>query len=132
MENVFEVANEGRPIVMIEPMRRVLSMVAEIEKNQLVTLAQRFPKRHIAVDRQAIAVAQREPRSVRIPVLADADDRAVLHHGIDRFERRWHLDTQSRSFLSVARLAAGCADAIDNLRAAQNFPMPTANLLDHD
>jgi hypothetical protein len=120
MEDVFEVANEGPPIVMIEPMRRVLSVIAKIEKDQLVMLAQWLPERQITIDRKAVAMTQHESRAARISMLAHADGRAIFHHGVDRSQRRWHLDTQSHSFPSVAQRNSDCADAIDNPRRAQN------------
>src|SRR5277367_3381451 len=93
-KNVFEITNESRPIMVVEEMNRVLAVIAEVKKNELVTFAQRAPERQIAVDREAVAVAQGKSRTVRITVLADTDYRAIYHFSVDRSERRRHLDTQ--------------------------------------
>src|ERR1700682_162277 len=103
MKDVFEVADEGRPVVMVEAMGRVAAVIAKVEQNQLVALAQRSPERQIAVDCQAVAVAQRQPRSAGIAVLADADYRPIVHRGVDRSEWCRYLATQF-AFLAISLL----------------------------
>src|SRR3984957_6569518 len=94
LENPFEVVDESLPVMMVQTMRRILSVIAEVEENQIVTRAQWLPERQIAINGQPVAVAQGKSRPVGISVAADADYRAVFHLGVDRSERRRHLDYQ--------------------------------------
>jgi hypothetical protein len=57
VENALEVGDKPLPVVMFQLMERVLPMVAKVEQNHLITLAQQCPKRQVAVDREAVAMA---------------------------------------------------------------------------
>src|SRR5665213_267250 len=94
LKNMLQVANKIWPVMMLKPMRRVLSVIAKVEKYQLVALAQPLPERQVAVDRKAVSMAQREPRPAWISMLADANNRAIFHFGVDRSKRRRHLGSQ--------------------------------------
>ena len=54
-------------------------MMTEIEENQVITFAQRTPKRQVTVNRQTVAMAEHQPGSARIAVLAHKNQCAVFH-----------------------------------------------------
>ena len=95
-EYPLQIENKAWPVVMLEPMERILSVVAEIKQDEVVALAQQLPKGQVAVDRKPVAVAQREARTVGVAMTTQADYRAVLHRDIDRAERSGNGKRQTR------------------------------------
>jgi len=65
-------------------------MVAEVEHHQLETLPQRPPERQVAVGGEAVSVGEEDPHAVAVAVMADPDQRAVIHDEIEYAVRhRW-------------------------------------------
>src|SRR5262249_38893334 len=72
-------------------MKGVVTMVAKIKHHDFVAFAERSPEWEIPVDREAVAVAEHQARTVWFPVLANSDDRAVVHSRLERMTRARHL-----------------------------------------
>src|SRR4051794_24120443 len=82
-EDSFEIADELRPVMMLEGTQRVLPMIAKIEEHQLITIKQKTPEREVAVNRKAIAMTEGQPRSLRIAVLTNPYKRAIIADNFD-------------------------------------------------
>jgi hypothetical protein len=108
---------------MIQTMRLILTMIAKVEQNQFVALAERSPERHIAVDREAVAMAQREPRPVGITVMANADDGAIVHDGVDRSKWWRYFDAQF-AFLDPLPVARANVPMLATIRAPRKIHPP--------
>lgn len=80
--------------MLLEAMERVLAVIAEIEQNQFIMIDKEAPERVVAVDREPVAVAEREPRPARSAVLTQANHRPVLHDDLDGLARCGNLETQ--------------------------------------
>src|SRR5262245_26213371 len=69
LKHHFHIENEAWPFMRIIPMKRVVTMVAKIKHHDFVALAKRSPEWEIPVDREAVAVAEHQARTVWFPVL---------------------------------------------------------------
>ena len=63
----------------LRAMQRVMPMIAEIEDDNFVAVAKLPPKWKVPIDRESVAMTQKEPRTRGTAMLTDVDDRAVLH-----------------------------------------------------
>ncbi len=75
--------DEMRHVVARFAMQRIFAVIAHIEQDQVVAIAQQIPERKVCVDRESVAVAEHEARAGGIAMAADADDRAVVHFEIE-------------------------------------------------
>ena len=54
---LFEVNDEMRHVVTGATVQRILTVIAHIEKNQIVAIAQQIPEWQIRIDGEAVAMA---------------------------------------------------------------------------
>jgi hypothetical protein len=66
-------------------------VIAEVEDDYFVTLAQRPPEWKVTVDREPVAVTEDEARRTGNTVLAYVDRRAVLHLNVEGVTRARHV-----------------------------------------
>src|SRR5580692_6754901 len=85
------IRDEVLPGMPFSPMQRVVAVIAEIEDDNFVALAQRSPQWKIAVDREAVAVTEHEPRRAQHTVLANVNRRAVLHLHLEGVTRARYM-----------------------------------------
>src|ERR1700676_2646840 len=70
------IRDEVLPGMSISAMKRIVAVIAEIEYDDFVALAQRSPEWKVAVDREAVAVTEHEPRRAQHTVLPSVNRRA--------------------------------------------------------
>ena len=54
-----------RHVVTRAAVQRILAVIAHVEENQVVAIAQQIPERKVGVDREPVAVAEHEARARR-------------------------------------------------------------------
>jgi prophage tail gpP-like protein len=86
-------------------MQRVMPMIAKIEDDDFVAIAQRSPEWKVAVNRKSVAVTEHEARRVRDAVLPDVDNRAVVHLHVEGVTSARHM-MYRRSFVHRVMLTA--------------------------
>ena len=85
------IRDEVVPCMPVGAMQRVVAVIAEIEEDDFVALAQRSPERKVAIDREPVAVAEHQARRAGIAVLANVNGRAVVHLHIEGVTRARHM-----------------------------------------
>src|ERR1700678_458435 len=86
-----QVSDEVIPSVPFGRMKRVVPVIAEVEDDYFVTIAQRSPERKVAVDREPVAMTEHEPRRAGDAVLANVNRRAVVHLHVEGMTRARHM-----------------------------------------
>src|SRR5712692_901990 len=105
----IHIRDEVIPAVTIGPMKRVMSMIAEVEDDYFVTIAKRPPERKVAVNREPVAMTQDQARRADEAVLADVDDRAVVHLHVEYVASAGNMMYRD-SFVHLAALTASLPD----------------------
>src|ERR1019366_8544961 len=85
------IGDEVLPRMPFGGVQRVVPVVAEIEDEHFVTLAQRSPEWKVTVDRKPVAVTKHDARRAGDTVLENVDRRAVLHLHIEGVTRARHM-----------------------------------------
>ena len=86
-----QVVDEILPRVTFGAVQRVVAVIAEVEDDDFVAIAQWSPEWEVAVDREAVAVTQHEARRAGDAVLANVDGRAVVHLHVEGMTRARHM-----------------------------------------
>src|SRR5258705_9118890 len=79
------------PDMTLGSMQRVMPMIAKVEDDDFVPIAKRSPERKVAVDREPVAMTEHESWRAREAVLADVDDRAVVHLHVECVTSARHM-----------------------------------------
>ena len=91
VQDGFQIFDKIRPAMSFRGVRRIVPVISKIEDHHFVPIAQQPPKRKVPVDCEPVAVTQDQPRSARLPVLTDVDNRAVGHLHVEGVPRACHM-----------------------------------------
>src|SRR5208282_1386289 len=121
------IGDEVLPRMPFGGMQRVMPVVAEIEDDHFVTLAQRSPEWKITVDRKPVAVTEHKARRAGETVLANMDCCAVLHLHIEGVTRARHMMRRLMFVRLVHSLTASLPDRCRRQEKCRRAP-PTVQL----
>ena len=94
MPDDVHVGDEVLPRMSFGAVQRIVPVIAEVEDDHFVALAQRSPEWKVAVDREPVAVTEHEPRRAGDAVLANVNRRAVVHLHVEGVTRARHMMNQ--------------------------------------
>src|ERR1700683_5613577 len=82
-QHAFQIGNKMRQVVPRGAVERILAVIANVEQNQVVSIAKQIPEWKIRIDREPIAMTQDEALAGGISMPAHADNRAIDHNEIE-------------------------------------------------
>src|SRR5713226_6805740 len=105
MPDYVHVFDKIRPGMTLGSMQRVMPMIAKVEDDDFVAIAKRSPKWKVAIDREPVAMTEHQPRRARETMLADVDNRAVVHLHVECVTSAGHM-MYRRSFVHLVLTAS--------------------------